>query len=382
MGRKRYTPEQIIRLLRQSEVLSSEGRNVPEICREMGVTANTYYRWRKEYGGMQVNQAKRLKELERENSRLKRAVANLTLDNLILKEAFRGKLLSTERRRRCVVHIQQKLGVSERRACRVLGQPRSVQRYQSNKSEEQEVLRGDIVRLASTYGRYGYRRITALLRAEGWVVNPKRVERIWREEGLKVPAKQPKRGRLYLNDGSCIRLRPCFKNHVWSYDFVSDRLHNGKRIRMLTVIDEYTRKCLAIRVGFSLKSDDVLDTLSTLFITEGVPGYIRSDNGSEFTAKSLREWIGSIGVKTAYIEPGSPWENGYNESFNGKLRDELLNGEIFYNLKEAQVLIEQWRRHYNEVRPHSSLGYRPPAPKSIVSDNKIKEFEGTFISTH
>ncbi|MCH7949432.1 MAG: IS3 family transposase [Candidatus Dadabacteria bacterium] len=382
MGRKRYTPEQIIRLLRQSEVLSSEGSNVPEICREMGVTENTYYRWRKEYGGMQVNQAKRLKELERENSRLKRAVANLTLDNLILKEAFRGKLLSTERRRRCVVHIQQKLGVSERRACRVLGQPRSVQRYQSNKSEEEEVLRGDIIRLASTYGRYGYRRITALLRAEGWVVNPKRVERIWREEGLKVPAKQPKRARLYLNDGSCIRLRPCFKNHVWSYDFVSDRLHNGKRIRMLTVIDEYTRKCLAIRVGFSLKSDDVLDTLSTLFITEGVPGYIRSDNGSEFTAKSLREWIGSIGVKTAYIEPGSPWENGYNESFNGKLRDELLNGEIFYSLKEAQVLIEQWRRHYNEVRPHSSLGYRPPAPKSIVSDNKIKEFEGTFISTH
>jgi len=280
------------------------------------------------------------------------------------------------------VHIQQKLGVSERRACRVLNQPRSVQRHQSNKSGEEEVLRGGIVRLASKYGRYGYRRITALLRAEGWIVNHKRVERIWREEGLKVPAKQPKRARLYLNDGSCIRLRPCFKNHVWSYDFVSDRLHNGKRIRMLTVIDEYTRKCLAIRVGSSLKSDDVLDTLSTLFITEGVPGYIRSDNGSEFTAKSLREWIGSIGVKTAYIEPGSPWENGYNESFNGKLRDELLNGEIFYSLKEAQVLIEQWRRHYNEVRPHSSLGYRPPAPKSIVSDNKIKEFEGTVLSTH
>jgi putative transposase len=280
------------------------------------------------------------------------------------------------------VHIQQKLGVSERRACRVLNQPRSVQRYQSNKSEEAEVLRGDIVRLAGTYSRYGYRRITALVRAEGWVVNRKRVERIWREEGLKVPAKQPKRGRLYLNDGSCIRLRPCFKNHVWSYDFVSDRLHNGKRIRMLTVIDEYTRKCLAIRVGFSLKADDVVDTLSTLFITEGVPGYIRSDNGSEFTAKTTREWIGSVGVKTAYIEPGSPWENGYNESFNGKLRDELLNGEIFYSLKEAQILIEQWRRHYNEVRPHSSLGYKPPAPQAIVSGNKAKEYEDRFTSTH
>ena len=208
------------------------------------------------------------------------------------------------------------------------------------------------------------------------------MERIWREEGLKVPAKQPKRARLYLNDGSCIRLRPCFKNHVWSYDFVSDRLHNGKKIRMLTVIDEYTRKCLAIRVGSSLKSDDVLDTLSTLFITEGVPDYIRSDNGSEFTATALREWIGSLGVKTAYIEPGSPWENGYNESFNGKLRDELLNGEIFYSLKEAQVLIEQWRRHYNEVRPHSSLGYRPPAPRAIVSTKGEQNNVDLYRTTH
>lgn len=281
-----------------------------------------------------------------------------------------------------MVHVQQKLGVSERRACRVLNQPRSVQRHKSNKSGEEEVLSRDIVRLASTYGRYGYRRITALLRTEGWRVNHKRVERIWREEGLRVPLKQPKRGRLYLNDGSCIRLRPCFKNHVWSYDFVSDRLYNGKKMRMLTVIDEYTRKCLSIRVGSSLKADDVLDTLSTLFITEGVPDYIRSDNGSEFTSKVLRDWIESIGVKTAYIEPGSPWENGYNESFNGKFRDELLNREIFYSLKEAQILIEQWRRHYNEVRPHSSLGYRPPAPQVIVSGNKTKEFKDGFLSTH
>jgi putative transposase len=280
------------------------------------------------------------------------------------------------------VHVRQKLGVSERRACRVLNQPRSVQRHQSNKSEEEEVLRADIIRLASTYGRYGYRRITALLRTEGWIVNHKRVERIWREEGLRVPLKQPKRGRLYLNDGSCIRLRPFFKNHVWSYDFVYDRLHNGRKIRILTVIDEHTRKCLAIRVGPSIKSNDVLDTLSTLFITEGVPDYIRSDNGSEFTAKALREWLESIGVKTAYIEPGSPWENGYNESFNGKLRDELLNTEIFYTLKEAKVLIEQWRRHYNEVRPHSSLGYRPPAPQTIVSVNKTKNYEEKFMPSH
>ena len=278
------------------------------------------------------------------------------------------------------MHIQQKLGVSERRACRVLNQTRSVQRYQSNKSVEEEVLRGDIVRLAGKYGRYGYRRITALVRAEGWIVNHKRVERIWGEEGLKVPKKQPKRARLYLNDGSCIRLRPLYRNHVWSYDFVHDRLHSGKKIRMLTVIDEYTRKCLAIRVGLSLKSDDVLDVLSTLFITEGVPNYIRSDNGSEFTAKATREWIESLGVKTAYIEPASTWENGYNESFNGKLRDELLNTEIFYTLKEAQVLIEQWRRHYNEVRPHSALGYRPPAPVAKIPEDKNIENYAQFVT--
>jgi len=278
------------------------------------------------------------------------------------------------------VHVQQKLGVSERRGCRVLNQARSVQRYQSNKSVDEEILREDIIRLASKYGRYGYRRILALLMVEGWIVNHKRVERIWGEEGLKVPKKQPKKGRLYLNDGSCIRLRPLYKNHVWSYDFIHDRLHSGKKIRMLTVIDEYTRKCLAIRAGFSLKSEDVLDVLSTLFITEGIPEYIRSDNGSEFTSKATREWIGGVGVKTAYIEPGSPWENGYNESFNGKLRDELLNTEIFYTLKEAQVLIEQWRKHYNEVRPHSALGYKPPVHVAKIPEDKNNDYLAQFVT--
>lgn len=257
-----------------------------------------------------------------------------------------------------------------------------MQHHYSKKAEDEDALRADIIRLAGLYGRYGYRRITALLRAEGWIVNHKRVERIWREEGLRVPRRQPKRGRLYLNDGSCIRLRPRWRNHVWSYDFVADRLRNGKKIRMLTVIDEYSRKCLAIRVGSALKADDVLYTLSDLFVTEGVPDYIRSDNGSEFTAQTLREWVKSLSVKTAYIEPGSPWENGYNESFNGKLRDELLNGEIFYSLKEAQILIEQWRIHYNEVRPHSSLGYRPPAPQAIVSGNGHEAYSVTLHMPH
>ena len=221
-------------------------------------------------------------------------------------------------------------------------------------------LTSNITALARQYGRYGYRRITALLRAEGWHCNHKRVERIWRCEGLKVPARQPKRGRLWLNDGSCVRLRPERANHVWAYDFVEDRTRDGRKIRLLNVVDEFTRECLLIRVGRKLGSADVIDVLADLFIARGTPGYVRSDNGPEFIATAVKGWITGVGARTAFIEPGSPWENGYVESFNGKLRDELLNAEVFNTLLEARVLIEQWRVHYNTVRPHSSLGYRPP----------------------
>ena len=230
---------------------------------------------------------------------------------------------------------------------------------------DEDALIADIIALASQYGRYGYRRITALLRETGWAVNVKRVERIWRLEGLKVPQKQPKKGRLWLNDGSCIRLRPERPNHVWSYDFVESRTHDGRKFRMLNLIDEFTRECLAIRIDRRLRSTDVIDVLSDLFILRGIPVHIRSDNGPEFVAKALRDWIAAVGAKTDFIEPGSPGENGYCESFNSKLRDELLNGEIFYSLTEAKIVIETWRRHYNTKRPHSSLGYRPPAPEVI-----------------
>ena len=257
-------------------------------------------------------------------------------------------------------------GVSERFACRALGQHRSTQRKIPTTPDDEAALTADIIALATRYGRYGYRRITAMLWSCGWVVNLKRVARIWRQEGLKVPSKQPKRGRLWLNDGSCIRLRPDYANHVWSYDFVEDRTHDGRKYRMLNVIDEFTRESLAIRVKRKLNSTDVIDVLSDQFILRGVPGHIRSDNGPEFVAKAVREWIATVGAQTAYITPGSPWENGYIESFNGKLRDELLNGEIFYTLAEAKVVIEGWRRHYNTLRPHSSLGYRPPAPEVVL----------------
>jgi len=248
----------------------------------------------------------------------------------------------------------------------VIGQARSTQRYNAKGKGNEGALRSDIVSLASKHGRYGYRRITALLKREGWQVNHKRVERICRQEGLKVPKKQPKRGHLWFNDGSCVRLRPTHRNHVWSYDFVMDRTYDGRPIKMLTVIDEYTRECLTVVVERKIKSDDVLFYLTDLFLKYGAPYYIRSDNGPEFTARAVRQWLDRLGVRTLYIEPGSPWENGYNESFNGKLRDEVLNTEIFYTLKEAKVIIEKWRQEYNTFRPHSALGYLPPAPEAVL----------------
>ncbi len=266
------------------------------------------------------------------------------------------------------MHVRQRLGASERRACKVLGQARSTQRRKGKVKDDEEALREDEVRLAGRFGRYGYRMITGMLKAEGWRVNHKRVERIWRQEGLKVPKKQPKRSRIWLNDGSCIRLRPLYRHHVWSYDFVADRTHDGRPLKMLAVIDEYSRECLAVVVARSLKSDDVLETLTELFTQHGPPAHIRSDNGPELTAKVVRKWLKQVGVKALFIEPGSPWENGYSESFNGTLGEEVLKREIFFSLKEAKVLIEQWRREYNTIRPHSSLGYRPPAPEAIRPD--------------
>jgi len=246
--------------------------------------------------------------------------------------------------------------------CRVIGQARAVQRYAPRPLDDEEPLTARIVELARTNGRFGYRRATAMPHHEAWNVNHRRVERVWRHAGLKIPKKQPRRGRLWLNEPSGIRLRPERGDYVWAYDFVTARTHDGRAFKMLTVVDEFTRECLAIDAARRLSSDDVLERLTWQFVTRGVPDHIRSDNGPEFTAKEVRCWLGRVGVKTLLIEPGSPWENRYVESFNGKLRDELLNGEAFYTLKEAKVLIERWREHYNRVRPRSSLGYRPPAP--------------------
>jgi len=258
--------------------------------------------------------------------------------------------------------LQERFEVSERKACRVVGQSRAVQRYVATVRADEDALTQAVVALAAEYGRYGYRRITALLQASGWQVGRDRVQRIWRREGLKVPKKQRPRGRLWFNDGSCVRLRPQYPHHVWSYDFVHHITEDGRSLRLMTLVDEFSRQCLAIKVGRRLNSMDVIETLANAMLEHGIPAHVRSDNGAEMTANIVRDWLGRLGAKTLFIAPGSPWENGYCESFNGKLRDELLNGELFYSLKEAQVVIEQWRRHYNTRRPHSSLGYRPPAP--------------------
>ena len=264
--------------------------------------------------------------------------------------------------------MQEQFAVSERRACAVVGQARATERYVPRAAADEAALTARIVALATRFGRYGYRRITALLQREGWQVNHKRVERLWRQEGLRVPAKQPKRGRLWLADGSIVRLRAEHPNHVWAYDFVFDRTSDGRKLRMLTVVDEYTRECLAIEVARRLRSQDVLAVLADLCVSHGPPSYMRSDNGAEFTARAVRRWLARIDVQTLFIEPGSPWENGYIESFNGRLRDEFLNGERFDTLLEAQVLIETWRNEYNQIRPHSSLAYRSPAPEVLAGE--------------
>ena len=269
----------------------------------------------------------------------------------------------------------RELGVSERRACKIIGQDRSIQRYEKQPNEVQEKLRDRVVDIATEYGRYGYRKVTEMLNLEGWDVGKDRVFTIWREEGLKVPQKQPKRSRLWFADGSCVRHRPERKNHVWSYDFVSDQTHDGRKIKILNIIDEYTRECLVSHVARRIRSQDVILILADLFLQRGCPQFIRSDNGPEFIAKELVKWIKKLEVQPLFIEPGSPWENGYCESFNGKMRYELLNGEIFYSLMEAKIIIEKWRKHYNTRRPHSSLGGKPPAPEYFQPTLKLLEMD-------
>ena len=270
-------------------------------------------------------------------------------------------MVSPARRREAVQQVQETLEVSERRACEAIGQPRSTQRYEPREPQRDRMLVQQMHERVRTHPRYGYRRIWAMLREEGWRVNRKKVYRLWRREGFKVPRKQRKRRRLGCSDNGVIRRRAEHINHVWCYDFVKDQTRDGRPLKFLPIEDEYTRECLAIEVARSITAKDVIQTLAYLFEVRGAPKYIRSDNGPEFIAQAIRQYLASAGVDTLYIAPGSPWENAYSESFNSRFRDELLNREEFTSLLEARVLTEEYKLEYNHRRPHSALYYRTPA---------------------
>lgn len=270
--------------------------------------------------------------------------------------------MTAAQRRQAVRFLRDRFGVSERRACRVLRQQRSTQRQPPKKATEEEgLLVARLLELVRKHPRYGYRRIWALLRREGWRVNRKRVYRLWRQQGLKVPRKQRKRRRLGSSANSCVRRPAEYKDHVWAWDFLHDRTSDGRPLKWLTLVDEYTRECLALEVGRGMTAKAARAVLAGVVRERGAPLHIRSDNGPEFLAQAIRAWVAGAGLETLYIDPGAPWENGYAESFNSKVRDELLKAEEFGSLLEARVLAKGWKREYNHERPHSSLGYRTPA---------------------
>ena len=267
--------------------------------------------------------------------------------------------------------MRQKLATSERRTCKTVGMARSTQQYKARKAPDDEALRLDLIRLAKQYGYYGYRKIAELLRVEGWHVNHKKVERLWREEGLQLPERHKKRKRLYHRDSSVIRLRPKYRNHIWSIDFVHDKLSSGRPYKMLTVLEEYTREALCVHVRPSMGAAEVLEAIYPLILKHGKPAHIRSDNGREFIATALQDWLSKVGITPLHIYPGSPWENGYNERFNGTLRREVLNAEWFTSIHQAQTVINTWLKQYNHIRPHQALGMRPPVPETLIEKSKI-----------
>jgi len=251
--------------------------------------------------------------------------------------------------------------LSERRGCQVLGQPRATQRYRCRQADKDQLLVAALRRLAQKHPRYGYRFITAKLRQDGWCVNKKRVQRLWQKEGLQVPYRRKIKRSRGRSENACFVKKAAFINHVWTVDFIQDQTQDGRTLKFLTVLDEYSRESPAIEVGRSIRAKEVIGVLEELFTIRGVPRFIRSDNGPEFIAQAIRQWLGQRGVGPLYIEPGSPWENGYAESFHGRFRDEFLDRELFSSVREAKVLAEQWRLDYNHHRPHSRLGYKTPA---------------------
>ena len=293
--------------------------------------------------------------------------------------------MSPSRKREATEKLTAEFSVSERRACRVINQPRTSQRYQSKPRDDERALVKRMLELVRQRPRFGYRRIAALLRKEFWRASATRIYRLWRREGLKVPQKKRKRRRLGKSENGCHRRRAEHKDHVWCWDFVFDHATSGSTLKWLSIVDEHTRECLALKVDRSITSEDVIDTLAELFAMRGVPRAIRSDNGPEFIARAIQHWLRQVEVETLYIEPGSPWENGYAESFHSRLRDEFLALEVFENLAAARKLTAAWRDDYNHYRPHSSLGYVAPAEfaarcaASVRATPSLQQHSGTTL---
>ncbi|MBN6827910.1 IS3 family transposase [Micrococcus luteus] len=379
-SRKRHTPEQVVRKLGQADRMLADGQDVAAVCRELGVSEQTYYRWRNQYGGLKADDAKRLKELEKQNATLKRLLAEAELEKAALKELAGGKLLSPDRRRAAVGHLKRKLRVSERMACRLVGLSRSAYRRPlkgDTVADPDRALREWLRAWAKDHPRYGYRRAYHDARAEGWVVNHKKIQRLWRDEGLRVPQR---RRRKRVGSSTVDAPTADAPNVVWAVDFQFDADEHGRPIKICSIVDEHTRECIGGLVERSITADRLTAHLEDLVAARGAPAVLRSDNGPEFISEAMADWAGTR-TGLSYIPPGSPWRNGYVESFNSRIRDECLNINSFYSLLHAQVIIGDWKDEYNHHRRHSSLGYLTPAEYARQCTHQMETDDSQNVRT-
>ncbi|MFB9283730.1 IS3 family transposase [Pseudoclavibacter helvolus] len=379
-SRKRHTPEQVVRKLGQADRMLADGQDVAAVCRELVVSEQTYYRWRNQYGGLKADDAKRLKELEKQNATLKRLLAEAELEKAALKELAGGKLLSPDRRRAAVDHLKRKLRVSERMACRLVGLSRSAHRRPlkgDTVADPDRAFREWLRAWAKDHPRYGYRRAYHDARAEEWVVNHKKIQRLWRDEGLRVPQR---RRRKRVGSSTVDAPTADAPNVVWAVDFQFDADEHGRPIKICSIVDEHTRECIGGLVERSITADRLTAHLEDLVAARGAPAVLRSDNGPEFISEAMADWAGTR-TGLSYIPPGSPWRNGYVESFNSRIRDECLNINSFYSLLHAQVIIGDWKDEYNHHRRHSSLGYLPPAEYARQCTHQMETDDSQNVRT-
>ncbi|NNH44313.1 IS3 family transposase [Rhizobium laguerreae] len=353
MKKQRFTEEQIIAVLKEQEA----GAKVVDLCRKHGISEATFYNWKAKYGGMEVSEAKRLKALEDENARLKKLLAEQMLDAAALRELLGKKMVGPAAQRDAVTHLKAVMGLSERRACQIISADRKTIRYRSSRPPEVE-LRAKLRDLANERRRFGYRRLFVLLRRDGEPSGVNRIYQLYREEGLSVRKRKARRRAVGTRAPILVEAKA---NARWSLDFVHDQFACGRRFRVLNIVDDVTRECLAAIPDTSISGRRVARELTTLIERRGKPDMIVSDNGTEFTSNAILAWSKDHKVEWHYIAPGKPTQNGYVESFNGRMRDELLNESLFFGLDHARSAIAEWAEDYNHFRPHSSLGYKTPA---------------------